>query len=150
MALVASIGAVSSCVESQPARESTTVASARKTLVGMSEVDIRMCAGFPSRTVDIESGQIWTYERTVNRGGLNVSVPTFGLGTVPVPGGSVNVASGGYCNTQVRFARGRVVEVAYAGDNDLPRRRNALCTSIVDECVLYARTPHPSDRDNNH
>jgi hypothetical protein len=150
LALVASIGIASSCVESQQASESATVATARKALLGLSEVDIRMCAGFPSRTVDIQSGQIWTYERTVNSGGLNVSVPTFGLGTVPVPGGSVNVASGGYCNTQVRFTNGKVVEIAYAGDNDLPRRRNALCTSIVDECVIYARTPHPNVRDNNN
>jgi hypothetical protein len=144
MVLLAGIGVTSSsCVDGQQARESTTVTTARTALLGLSDVDVRMCAGFPSRTVDIESGQIWTYERTVNRGGLNVTVPTIGLGALPVPGGSVNVASGGYCNAQVRFAKGRVVDVAYAGDNDLPRRRNALCTTIVDECVTYARTPHP-------
>lgn len=137
----------SSCIDSRQAQESATVAAARASLLGLSEVDVRMCAGFPSRTVDIESGQIWTYERSVNRGGLNVVVPTLGIGALPVPGGSVNVSSSGYCNAQVRFSKGRVVDVAYAGDNDLPRRRNALCTTIVDECVIYARTPHPPTGD---
>ena len=151
MILLACVAVTStSCVDSQQAREAATVATARKALLGLTETDVRMCAGFPSRTVDIESGQIWTYERAINRGGLNVSVPTFGIGSVPVPGGSVNVASSGYCNTQVRFAEGRVVEIGYAGDNDLARRRNALCTAIVDECVIYARTPHPTVRDNNN
>jgi hypothetical protein len=108
------------------------------------DVDIRMCAGFPSRTVDIESGQIWTYERAINRGGLNVALPTVGVGALPGLGASLNVAPGGYCNAQVRFTNGRVVDIVFAGDNDLPQRRNALCTTVVYECVAYARTPHPA------
>ncbi|WP_353642370.1 hypothetical protein [Mesorhizobium sp. WSM2239] len=120
------------------------MAVARTALLGLSDVDIRMCAGFPSRTVDIESGQIWTYERAINRGGLNVALPTVGVGAFPGLGGSLNVAPGGYCNAQVRFTNGRVVDIAYAGDNDLPQRRNALCTTVVEECVAYARNPHPT------
>jgi hypothetical protein len=135
--LFAGLAALFSCVE----REAATVAVARTALLGLTDVDIRMCAGFPSRTVDIESGQIWTYERAINRGGLNVALPTIGVGALPGLGGSVNVAPGGYCNTQLRFAKDRVVDIAYAGDNDLPQRRNALCTTIVDECVAYARRP---------
>jgi hypothetical protein len=140
MTLFAGVAALSSCAD----KEAATVAVARTALLGLSEVDIRMCAGFPSRTVDIESGQIWTYERSINRGGLSVALPTVGVGAFPELGGSVNVAPGGYCNAQVRFANGRVVDIAYAGDNDLPRGRNALCTTVVDECVAYARTPHPA------
>jgi hypothetical protein len=143
LALLAGVAATSSCVDN---REAASVAAARTALLGLTETDIRMCAGFPSRTVDIDSGQIWTYERAINRGGLNLVVPTVGLGTFPVPGGSVNVAPGGYCNTQIRFDKGRVAEVGYAGDNDLPRRRNALCTPIIDECVIYAQTPRPDGK----
>jgi hypothetical protein len=34
---------------------------------------------------------------------------------------------------------GRVAEVAYAGDNNLPNSVDALCVSTVDACVAYAR-----------
>jgi hypothetical protein len=137
-ALLAGLAFQSSCVDGQ---EDATVAAARTALVGMSETDVRMCAGFPSRTADIQSGQIWTYERTINRGGLNLALPNIDVGTIPALGGSLSVAPGGYCNMQVRFSNGRVAEVEYAGDNDLPRRRNALCEPLIDECVTYGRTP---------
>ncbi|MDW6025779.1 hypothetical protein SAZ10_28850 [Mesorhizobium sp. BAC0120] len=140
--LLAGLASASSC--SVESREDTTVAAARTALVGMSETDVRMCAGFPSRTVDIESGQIWTYERTINRGGVSLALPRVDLGVLPVPGGSVTVAPGGYCNMQVRFSGGRVAQVEYAGDNDLPRRRNALCEPIIDECVIYANASSPA------
>ena len=143
IALIAGLAFQSSCVDS---REDATVAAARTVLLGMSETDIRMCAGFPSRTVDIQSGQIWSYERTINRGGVNVALPNIAIGAIPALGGSVSVAPGGYCNMQVRFDSGRVVQVEYAGDNDLPRRRNALCEPIIDECVTYAHAPPAADK----
>lgn len=133
---------LSSCLEN---KEASTAAVARTALLGLSDVDIRMCAGFPSHTADIQSGQIWTYERTINRGGLSITVPSVEVGTFPaLGGGSLSVAPGGYCNTQLRFDKGRVVDIAYAGDNDLPGGRNALCTTIIDECVEYARNRHPA------
>ncbi|RUY87345.1 hypothetical protein EN974_32745, partial [Mesorhizobium sp. M7A.F.Ca.CA.001.12.2.1] len=84
-------------------------------------------------------GQIWTYKRIVQRGNLSIVVPTLAVGAIPAVGGSVNVAPGGYCDTQIRMVDGRVAEVAYAGDNNLPNRRDALCVSTVDACVTYAR-----------
>ncbi|SFO42889.1 hypothetical protein SAMN03159463_01866 [Mesorhizobium sp. NFR06] len=143
LALAASgIPILSSCVipddTSRVAKEDVTTAAARKEMVGLSEADIRMCAGFPTATADVgSSGQIW--QRTVQRGNLNIVVPTLAVGAVPAVGGSVNVAPGGYCNTQIRMLNGHVAEVAYAGDNNLPNSRNALCASTVDACVAYAR-----------
>ncbi|WP_027169141.1 hypothetical protein [Mesorhizobium sp. WSM3224] len=144
LALAASIPTLSSCVipddTSRVAKEDVTTAAARREMVGLSEADIRMCAGFPTATADVgSSGQIWTYQRTVQRGNLNIVVPTLGLGAIPAVGGSVNVAPGGYCNTQIRMLNGRVAEIAYAGDNNLPNSRNALCVSTVDACVAYSR-----------
>ncbi|RUU11401.1 hypothetical protein EOD23_10650 [Mesorhizobium sp. USDA-HM6] len=145
LALVAAgIPILSSCVipddTSRVAREDVTTAAARKEMVGLSEADIRMCAGFPTATADVgSSGQIWTYQRTVQRGNLNIAVPTLGLGAIPAVGGSVNVAPGGYCNTQIRMVGGHVAEVTYAGDNNLPNSIDALCVSTVDACVAYAR-----------
>jgi hypothetical protein len=136
--------AQSSCVipddASRIAKVDPTVAAARKEMVGLSEADVRMCAGFPTATADAgRSSQIWTYKRVVQRGNLSIVVPTLAVGAIPAVGGSVNVAPGGYCDTQIRMVDGRVAEVAYAGDNNLPNRRDALCVSTVDACVAYAR-----------
>ncbi|RUU12854.1 hypothetical protein EOD10_16610 [Mesorhizobium sp. M7A.T.Ca.TU.009.01.3.2] len=138
------VGIQSSCVvpddTSRIAKVDPTTAAARKEMVGLSEADVRMCAGFPTATADAgRSGQIWTYKRIVQRGNLSIVVPTLAVGAIPAVGGSVNVAPGGYCDTQIRMVDGRVAEVAYAGDNNLPNRRDALCVSTVDACVTYAR-----------
>ncbi|RWI25011.1 MAG: hypothetical protein EOQ94_04935 [Mesorhizobium sp.] len=145
LALVAAgISILSSCVipddTSRVAKEDATTAAARREMVGLSEADVRMCAGFPTATADVgPSGQIWTYQRSVQRGNLNIAVPTMALGAIPAVGGSVNVAPGGYCNTQIRMLGARVAEVTYAGDNNLPNSIDALCVSTVDACVAYAR-----------
>ncbi|CAN7277297.1 hypothetical protein LJR234_001380 [Mesorhizobium amorphae] len=144
---VLTAGILSSCVvpddTSRLAKVDATTAAARKEMVGLSEADVRMCAGFPTAMADAGgSGQIWTYQRAVQRGNLSVVVPTLAVGAIPAVGGSVNVAPGGYCNTQIRMVDGRVAEVAYAGDNNLPNSRDALCVSTVDACVAYARQRH--------
>ncbi|TJW07457.1 MAG: hypothetical protein E5W82_23575 [Mesorhizobium sp.] len=147
LVLSASSSILSSCVvpddTSSVAKEDATAAAARKEMVGLSAADVRMCAGFPTATADAgRSGQIWTYQRTVQRGNLNVVIPTLAVGAIPAVGGSVNVAPGGYCNTQIRMVDGHVAEVAYAGDNNLPNNRDGLCVSTVDACVEYARQRH--------
>ena len=148
LVLLAGSSIVSSCVApddtSNLPKEDATTAAARKEMVGLSEADVRMCAGFPSATADAGgSSQIWTYQRTVQRGNLNVVIPTLAVGAIPTVGGSLNVNPGGYCNTQIRMVDGRVAEVAYAGDNNLPNHRDGLCVSTVDACVAYARQRHP-------
>lgn len=144
--LLAGSSIVSSCVApddtSNLPKEDATTAAARKEMVGLSEADVRMCAGFPTATADAGGSQIWTYQRTVQRGNLNVVIPTLAVGAIPTVGGSLNVDPGGYCNTQIRMVDGRVAEVAYAGDNNTPNHRDALCVSTVDGCVAYARQRH--------
>ncbi|WP_165779707.1 hypothetical protein [Mesorhizobium sanjuanii] len=142
--LPAGMSILSSCVipddTSGIAKVDATTAAARKEMVGLSEADVRMCAGFPTATAGAgHSSQIWTYQRVVQRGNLSIVVPTLAVGAIPAVGGSVNVAPGGYCNTQIRMVDGRVAEVAYAGDNNLPNSVDALCVSTVDACVAYAR-----------
>jgi len=139
------ISAVSACTipkdTSTYIREDATVAAARHALVGLSDADVRMCAGFPTSTADVgEAVQIWTYERQVQRGTVNVFAPAFGIGpTIPALGGSLNVGSRGYCHAQMQFVNGHVVKVAYAGDNNQTGSLNALCSTFVDGCVVYAR-----------
>ncbi|RWM74597.1 MAG: hypothetical protein E5X83_00500 [Mesorhizobium sp.] len=144
--LLAGSSIVSSCVApddtSNLSKEDATTAAARQEMVGLSEADVRMCAGFPTATADAGGSQIWTYQRTVQRGNLNVVIPTLAVGAVPTVGGSLNVDPGGYCNTQIRMVGGRVAEVAYAGDNNTQNHRDALCVSMVDGCVAYARQRH--------
>ncbi|TIS67976.1 MAG: hypothetical protein E5X00_26060, partial [Mesorhizobium sp.] len=55
LALVAAgISILSSCVipddTSRVAKEDPTTAAARREMVGLSEADVRMCAGFPTAT----------------------------------------------------------------------------------------------------
>jgi hypothetical protein len=120
--------------------ENPTVAESRKILRGLGEADIRMCAGFPSATVRTnDSTEIWTYVRQISRGNVNVS--TAGVPFSPVPGlaGSVGLGSTGDCRAQFRMEGGKVRDVEFAGDNNTMRSRNALCSTIIDGCVMYAR-----------
>lgn len=82
------VGIQSSCVvpddTSRIAKVDPTAAAARKEMVGLSEADVRMCAGFPTATADAgRSGQIWTYKRIVQRGNLSIVVPTLAVGAIP-------------------------------------------------------------------
>ncbi len=135
---------LSSCVipddTSSIVSENSVTAAARTEMVGLSEADLRMCAGFPSEAVEMgEDGKILSYQRVVQRGNVNVVLPTSSFGILPSVGGSMNLAPNGYCHTQVRLVNGRVAEVAFAGNNNQPGSLNALCVSIVDGCLDYAR-----------
>lgn len=120
-------------------RENPTVAAARTELVGLSESEIRMCAGFPADTAPLPDGTIWAYKRDFPRGNLNLAAPITLFGTIPAVNSSANVPSGGYCSTQFRMKDGRVTEVEFAGDNNTSGEINGLCVSTVDGCVAYAR-----------
>ncbi|MBB2972952.1 hypothetical protein [Mesorhizobium sp. RMAD-H1] len=129
-------------------KEDETVHEARRALVGLTETQMRMCAGFPTAVADAGmAGKIWTYQDpNISRGSLNVSVPTIGIGSVPGVGGGVNVTPGGSCSTQIRMVDGRVAEIGFSGDNNTPTSLNALCASMIDECVVYARQMRRNER----
>jgi hypothetical protein len=122
-------------------REDKTVKAARTAMVGLSEADIRMCAGFPTYGAAITpTEKIWTYQRTYNRDNLSVGVSSLALGPMPGVTGATGVGAPGFCNTQVRFVDGKVTQVEFAGDNNTARRINGLCVSTIDRCVVYAQS----------
>jgi hypothetical protein len=142
---VAVVGLTIVCSCAMPAdtsrvvREDKTVHAARRALIGMSEADIRMCAGFPTSGVKIsDKEKIWTFQRSYSRGSLNVGMSSLAVGPMPGVTGATAVGAQGFCNTQVRFIGGRVAQVEFAGDNNTPTHINGLCVSTIDACVAYA------------
>lgn len=120
------------------AQQASVVSAAPAAVLGFDEIDMRMCAGFPTRTARYGNVEVWTYEHAAEQtGGVNLSLPT----VVPSLGGNVNLSGGtGYCHLQVKFVDGKVVELGYAGDNDVGPVQNALCAPIIKNCVGY----HPA------
>jgi hypothetical protein len=121
--------------------ENSTVTAARKELVGLSEDDVRMCAGFPTASSPTaDGGTIWAYRRDMPRGNWNVVNPSITLfGSIPAVNTSRSGSSGGSCSTQFRFADKKLRQVEFAGDNNTPTDINGLCVSMIDNCVIYAR-----------
>ena len=120
--------------------EASPVAEARQELIGLNKTDIRMCAGFPTRTHEADlRDEIWSYNRDARRGGYHVSLPTLSGGPLTGTAGSVSTTSSGSCQAQIRFHDGKVAQVEFAGDNNSMRLSNQLCTPIIDGCVEYAR-----------
>jgi hypothetical protein len=140
---VAGLAVMSSCAipadTSRVVRQDKTVHLARNAMIGMSDADIRMCAGFPTSGVNISAKEkIWTYQRSYSRGTLNVGVTSLAVGPLPGVTGATGVGAEGFCNTQVRFVNGHVAQVEFAGDNNTPTRINGLCVATIDACVAYA------------
>lgn len=120
-------------------KEDKTVAAARSLMVGLSEADVRMCAGFPTTGAMIgEKEKIWTYQRVYPRGTLSVGASTLAVGPTPGITGTTGMGTTGFCYTQIRFVDGHVQEIEFAGDNNTPTAVNGLCVSTVDRCVVYA------------
>ncbi len=120
--------------------ENPTVAESRKALRGLNEADMRMCAGFPSATATIDDEtEIWTYVRQISRGNINISTSGIPVSAVPGVAGSVGLGSMGDCRAQFRMEKGKVTDMEFAGDNNTMRSRNALCSTIIDGCVIYAQ-----------
>ena len=121
-------------------KEDKTVTAARSLMVGLTEADVRMCAGFPTTGAMIaEKEKIWTYQRVYPRGTLSVGASTLAVGPTPGITGTTGMGTSGFCYTQIRFVDGRVKEIEFAGDNNTPTAVNGLCVSTVDRCVVYAK-----------
>jgi hypothetical protein len=134
--------AFSSCAippdTSKVVHEDKTVKTARKAMIGMSEAEVRMCAGFPTMGATVSNTEkIWTYQRSYSRGNLNVGVTSLAVGPMPGVTTATGMGAEGFCNTQVRFVNGHVAQIEFAGDNNTPTRINGLCVSTIDACVAY-------------
>jgi hypothetical protein len=124
------LSAVSACNSTYPAQR---VNSAKTILMGLTQEDVRMCAGFPTRQhEDSETGvSIWNYELRNQAGGVNLSAPLWVANT------NLSISGGGSCQAQFRFVDGVLDRLAYAGDNDGPSGRDTFCMPIVDGCLAY-------------
>jgi hypothetical protein len=104
----------------------------RSELLGLSNVDLRMCAGHPNNEDKYPGGEIWMYEHgAVTPGGITVTP------VIPVAGVSIGQPGGGYCRVQLRLVHDRVTEVAYAGATDMIGGEDAACASIIRTCLEY-------------
>lgn len=121
-------------------KEDKTVTASRSLMVGMTEAEVRMCAGFPTMGTMIgQTEKIWTYQRIYGRGTVSVGASTLALGPTPGLTGTTGLGTPGFCYTQIRFVDGRVKEIEFAGDNNTATAINGLCVSTIDQCVVYAK-----------
>lgn len=129
------VALMASCLCGCAAKEAVTASMAQTRMVGLTQSDVRMCAGLPTGTTSDPRGDIWMYEHGgTTPGGLSApGVP------VPMPWGVgvIGISTDGYCRAQVRFVNGRVAEVAYAGATDIGAARNAFCAPIIRSCLSY-------------
>src|SRR5918996_855418 len=110
--VVASCLASSVLLASCGAREAELAQQARGGLVGLSQSDIRMCAGLAAKTEKDKAGDIRMYEH-------GASMP----GGFPAPTVLVPVAG-----------------VEYSGETDLFGNRDAVCSQMIRTCLeRYAR-----------
>ncbi len=137
---VATALAAASCVP-VPGRE-TLVQSAKTALLGLTEDDITLCAGFPDHKQVKNNINIWSYEYSTAGNNVAVSAPVLS----GIANTSVNYSSGGNCHVQFLFIDGQVRRVAYAGDNDTAAGRDALCEPVIDDCLRYLAEIPPSQR----
>jgi hypothetical protein len=122
---------LSGCAE----REAEWARRGRDSLIGLSQSNIRMCAGLPTGTAKDGAGEIWMYEHAASAPG-GITPPAF---TLP-PGLNIGgQAPTGYCRVQLRFVNGKVAQVQYAGATDIGDAEDAVCGEIVRTCVRYAQ-----------
>lgn len=113
-------------------REAELAAMAKASLIGKSQTDMRMCAGFPNNSGSFNGEDIWMYEHGAAPSGI--FTPNYNLPW----GGQIGNTSSGYCRVQLRFVRGKVAEVAYAGQTEILGSTDAACAPIVKACIGYA------------
>ncbi|MBT9382452.1 hypothetical protein KM176_01150 [Pseudooceanicola sp. CBS1P-1] len=120
--------------------QSNVVQDARHDLLGFSKTRMRMCAGFPTATVQMdETTDIWTYAKSGTRSGVAVSLPSVDAGPLEGSAGTVSVSGGATCSMQVRFVSDKVAEVDFAGDSNTRTELYAYCVPLVDNCVREAQ-----------
>jgi hypothetical protein len=118
------------------AHEAEIAKQGRSGLVGLSQSDIRMCAGLATKTEKDKAGDIWMYEHgTSSPDGMT---PTVGFPFAASV--QFNAPNAGYCRVQLRFVKDRVAAVEYAGETDMMGHRDAVCAQMIRTCMeRYAR-----------
>jgi hypothetical protein len=103
---------------------------ARQSVVGISVLDLDMCAGLPTKSERISKDvEVRSYERSQSASsGLNLSLPLIG--------GGLQLGNGGYCIATFKIVDGEVRQLTYAGATASAGLQYALCAPIVRTCVL--------------
>ncbi len=113
---------------------------ARTRLVGAAEPDIIACMGVPAEKQYISAQQSvmqWDYMQT----GTDVDI-AFGIY-------ELKLGRPGICHTAIRFERGRVESVHYAGVDVNPTDPDSICGRLVYDCLHHREnTPLPRDFSN--
>ena len=101
---------------------------ARSQLVGAAEPDIIACMGVPAEKQYISMQQSvmqWDYVQS----GTDVDV-AFGIY-------ELKLGRPGICHTAIRFDRGRVESVHYAGVDVTPTDPDSICGRLVHDCLHH-------------
>ncbi len=113
---------------------------ARTRLVGAAEPDVIACMGVPAEKQYISAQQSvmqWDYLQT----GTDIDV-AFGIY-------ELKLGRPGICHAAIRFDRGRVLSVHYAGVDVNPTDPDSICGRLVHDCLHHRETtPLPGDFSN--
>ena len=101
---------------------------AQSELVGLSQDELHMCAGLPTKSETRGPATYDTYEQAAatSSSDFSASLPLIG---------SLSFGASGYCHTTFRIVNGKVTEVAYAGDTGDIFGHVANCSQLVDHCL---------------
>ncbi len=111
-------------------RDAQTAATARTSLVGLSQEQLSLCAGLPAKTERVDPRtELRSYEAKAD------DAKALSL-NFPVIGGGVNLGSGGNCKVTFKLVDGHVQALGFAGDTDSgPGGIDAVCAPVVRHCL---------------
>ncbi len=107
--------------------DSELAGRARKTLIGLSEVDLESCLGVPDQHASFGRTDVLTYYATSS------SSTSYAL---PIIGG-LGFSNGGYCHATFRVDDGRVSRLLYSGEKNATLAPDAYCAPILRTCLAW-------------
>lgn len=104
---------------------------AKTDMIGMSEQQLKACAGEPTAT-NLENGTaLWSYFRETSRSAVAIS----DVGYTPTRRGETTYDYYRYCEATFALQNGRVRSVEYRGRTATGREVLEPCGAIVERCV---------------
>ncbi len=106
---------------------------ARRSLLGLSEVELQSCLGVPDQHASFGATDILTYYAT-SSSSMSYSLPIVG---------GLGFSNGGYCHATFRLDGGRVSRILYSGEKNATLAPDAYCAPIVRSCLAW-QAAHPA------
>lgn len=100
-------------------------ASAKISLMNMSEADLESCLGVPDQHATFGNTEVLTYYAN------SASSTSY---SVPVVGG-LSFSNGGYCHATFRLDNGHVTRLLYSGEKNATLAPDAYCAPIMRTCL---------------